>query len=222
MHLPGTTLGAHLSRVRDSGGSSMMQLSSSYPVAMHREWIVAASHHRFDKMNALNTLPAALQHRLPHRRTAPVRGILMCNDKEPVAQCLREDGIAKGLRKFYWHLRYCVVITLAVLTPSAGFPQEFDATTYHLPLVLPGINRNHIWLDQLQERRLSAAVGPLLCANPIACENALPGTAPAEWSILEPGDSSILGFATEQSMNVGDTVHFKINTTAPSYHIDIF
>src|SRR5690349_4950465 len=65
----------------------------------------------------------------------------------------------------------------------------------------------------------SAAVS---CANPIVCENALPGTAQSSWRIQEPGDQSILGFATAQSVNIGETVRFKILTGASSYHIDVY
>ena len=35
------------------------------------------------------------------------------------------------------------------------------------------------------------------------------------------GDSSIQGFATAMSVNVGETVTFKIKSTARSYHLDI-
>ena len=59
------------------------------------------------------------------------------------------------------------------------------------------------------------------CANPVACENALPGDPKSDWSVDEPGDLSIQGFATDQSVNIGGTINFKINTPAPSYHIDI-
>jgi hypothetical protein len=59
------------------------------------------------------------------------------------------------------------------------------------------------------------------CGNPISCENALPGNT--GW---DPGlggsDPSIQGFATDISVNVGQTIVFKINTNASSYHIDIY
>jgi len=83
------------------------------------------------------------------------------------------------------------------------------------PLLQPGSNLNHAHNGQTTPVHLK-------CANSIACENLLPGASPREWSTAGPGDSSILGFATEQSVNVGSTVRFKINTTAKSYHIDIF
>jgi hypothetical protein len=55
----------------------------------------------------------------------------------------------------------------------------------------------------------------------IACENSLPGDPPSDWQVSGTGDSSIQGFATSMSVNVGETESFKIKTTASSYHIDI-
>ena len=59
------------------------------------------------------------------------------------------------------------------------------------------------------------------CANPIACENLLP-PGKTDWQISGSGDSDIQGFATDISVNVGQTVSFKIKTTASNYTIDIF
>ena len=69
------------------------------------------------------------------------------------------------------------------------------------------------------------AVGPAravaACANPVACENQLPGDPPSDWEVQGAGDSSIQGFATSMSVNVGQTEYFKIDTPSTSYHIDI-
>ena len=59
------------------------------------------------------------------------------------------------------------------------------------------------------------------CANPVACENALPGDPPSDWQVNGIGDSSIQGYATSMSVNVGQTESFKIKTPSTSYHIDI-
>ena len=73
------------------------------------------------------------------------------------------------------------------------------------------------------DARASAETTP--CAPPtsntIACENLLPGTPESDWGESGSGDPSIQGFATAMSVNVGETVEFKILTTAVSYHIDI-
>ena len=69
----------------------------------------------------------------------------------------------------------------------------------------------------------ASAAGP--CGPPvtsvIACENSLPGTAPSAWQVSGAGDATIQGFATSMSVNVGETVNFKISTPASSYHLDI-
>ena len=57
--------------------------------------------------------------------------------------------------------------------------------------------------------------------NPVACENTLPGDPPSDWQVSGVGDSTIQGFATSMSVNIGQTVSFKIKTPASAYHIDI-
>src|SRR5262249_38121551 len=59
-------------------------------------------------------------------------------------------------------------------------------------------------------------------ANPIACENSKQGNSPLEWDISGAGDASIQGYATEFSVNRGETVNFKVLTPATSYRIDIY
>ena len=58
-------------------------------------------------------------------------------------------------------------------------------------------------------------------ANPIPCENSQAGTPPSVWDVNGSGDAAIQGFATEISTNVGTTIHFKVNTPATAYHIDV-
>jgi hypothetical protein len=66
----------------------------------------------------------------------------------------------------------------------------------------------------------AAADGPCAGLNPVACENQNPGfDAPSGETAQDP---TITGFATAMSVNLGETEHFKINTDATSYHIDIY
>ncbi|MBE2224280.1 MAG: DUF4082 domain-containing protein, partial [Anaerolineae bacterium] len=58
--------------------------------------------------------------------------------------------------------------------------------------------------------------------NEIVCENAKPGNPASEWDIVGAGDLSIQGFATDISVNQGQTVHFKIDTDASDYVLDIY
>jgi hypothetical protein len=57
--------------------------------------------------------------------------------------------------------------------------------------------------------------------NPVACENSKPGNPPSDWDVVGIGDTSIQGFATKMSVNVGQQVSFKVDTSA-AYHIDIY
>jgi hypothetical protein len=59
-------------------------------------------------------------------------------------------------------------------------------------------------------------------ANAIEAENCLPGTPASTWDISGAGDSTIQGFTTDISFNVGQTVSFKVNTPATSSQLDIY
>ena len=71
------------------------------------------------------------------------------------------------------------------------------------------------WLTTAPSRALAA------CGNPVACENQLPGDPPCDWEVTGAGDSSIQGYATQFSVNAGQTISFKIKTPSTNYHIDI-
>ncbi|MDI2130222.1 DUF4082 domain-containing protein [Yinghuangia seranimata] len=58
--------------------------------------------------------------------------------------------------------------------------------------------------------------------NAVVCENSKTGTARSTWDVSGSGTSSIQGFATEISVNVGETVHFKVKTPATGYRLDIY
>src|SRR5690349_17111390 len=58
--------------------------------------------------------------------------------------------------------------------------------------------------------------------NQVACENTLPGNPKSEWDVSGSGSSTIQGFTTDISTNVGGTVQFKIDTPAKSYRLDIY
>jgi Domain of unknown function (DUF4082)/Bacterial Ig-like domain len=59
-------------------------------------------------------------------------------------------------------------------------------------------------------------------ANGIVAENCLAGNAASEWDVNGAGDASIQGFATDISVNRGQTVSFKIGTSSPDYRLDIY
>jgi PKD repeat protein len=63
---------------------------------------------------------------------------------------------------------------------------------------------------------------PSAPTNPIVLENWLPGSPSSQWDIANGADTNIQGFATQISVNKGETVHFKINTSALGYRADIY
>ncbi|MFC7403013.1 DUF4082 domain-containing protein [Citricoccus sp. GCM10030269] len=58
--------------------------------------------------------------------------------------------------------------------------------------------------------------------NAIVCENSKPGAHWSEWEINGAGAASIQGFATDISVNAGETIDFKIDTDAADYDVDIY
>src|SRR5579862_4346719 len=59
-------------------------------------------------------------------------------------------------------------------------------------------------------------------ANKVVAENCKPGNPRTDWDINADGDASIQGFATEMSVNLGQSADFKIRTDSPRYRIDIY
>jgi hypothetical protein len=80
--------------------------------------------------------------------------------------------------------------------------------------------------SQPQMYRLLAADLCTSPTNPIVAENCLVGNPSTEWDITKInnriGDPTIQGFATDISVNRGNTVSFKIKTDATNYRLDIY
>jgi methionine-rich copper-binding protein CopC len=69
----------------------------------------------------------------------------------------------------------------------------------------------------------SAAIDPCgASGNAISCENSLPGTPQSVWDVGNGEGATIQGFADPFSVNLGGTEHFKIESPATSYKIDIY
>ncbi len=75
---------------------------------------------------------------------------------------------------------------------------------------------------QTATRALTITVAAQPAENPIVGENQLPGNPPSQWDIAGAGDPSIQGFATDISVDQGETVSFKIDTPALDYRLDIY
>lgn len=77
-------------------------------------------------------------------------------------------------------------------------------------------------LSALNTTSLTPSLSPQQ-SNNIVTENQLPGNPPSEWDVVGGGDPAIQGFATDISVNRGQTIEFKINNTSgANYHIDIY
>ena len=59
-------------------------------------------------------------------------------------------------------------------------------------------------------------------ANAIVAENCLTGNPENEWMVTGYGDATIQGFATEMSVNKGQTISFKVKTDASNYRLDVY
>ena len=70
--------------------------------------------------------------------------------------------------------------------------------------------------------KLDWAAGGVAAPCDIACENAKPGSPASEWDISGSGSDSIQGFATEMSVDQGETVSFKVESDASDYRLDIY
>jgi hypothetical protein len=69
------------------------------------------------------------------------------------------------------------------------------------------------------------AASPAACAAPanaIVAENCLTGNPSTDWDVSGAGDTTILGFATQISVNKGSAIGFKVNTPATNYRFDIY
>ena len=58
--------------------------------------------------------------------------------------------------------------------------------------------------------------------NAIVAENCLPGNPSTDWDVSGAGDTTILGFTTQISVNKGSAISFKVNTIATDYRLDIY
>ncbi len=67
-----------------------------------------------------------------------------------------------------------------------------------------------------------ASAARAACGNPVACENEREGTPGKPWAVVGAGDPAIQGYATQMSVNRGETISFKIKTSATAYHVDVY
>ena len=58
--------------------------------------------------------------------------------------------------------------------------------------------------------------------NAITLENQKQGNPESEWGLENGASTSIEGFTTDMSYNIGSSVNFKINTDADVYRVEIY
>ncbi len=92
------------------------------------------------------------------------------------------------------------------------------------PLAWMGLAFTRVLLLPLLHASLALAAFATCTApkNAIEAENCLPGTPASQWYVDGSGSPNIQGFTTDISVNVGQTIFFKISTPAASYRIDIY
>ncbi|MBH8563571.1 DUF4082 domain-containing protein [Nostoc sp. CENA67] len=81
---------------------------------------------------------------------------------------------------------------------------------------------SHMGFPLSMQRVLAQADPCTSPVNAIVAENCQAGNPSSEWNISGAGDSSIQGFASDISVNKGDTISFKIKTNATNYRLDIY
>ncbi|MBB5139900.1 methionine-rich copper-binding protein CopC [Thermocatellispora tengchongensis] len=68
---------------------------------------------------------------------------------------------------------------------------------------------------------VTAAAGPCDAGgNPITCENSQPGTPKSQWDIDPKG--TVEGYGDQMSVNLGQTINFKIRSAATALKVDVY
>jgi hypothetical protein len=126
------------------------------------------------------------------------------------------------------HLPLPFVPSMAMTSASTGLMST--AATGTAPTAAPSsAEPGAVSTQSASISTLAAASDPTTQAleanalNPIVLENMKPGNPKSEWGLPNGvGDANIQGFATEISVNHGQTIDFKIATDSTNYRIDIY
>ena len=118
---------------------------------------------------------------------------------------------------------YASATSTASLTPSAqlALNTTYTATVKGGASGVKDLAGNALGAD-VTWSFTTVVTDPCATGNPIVQENCKPGNPPSEWDVSGVGDTSIQGFATDISVDRGETVDFKIQTNATSYSLDIY
>ena len=105
-----------------------------------------------------------------------------------------------------------VMVILGDSSRRDAFARRYLPALATLPLAF-------LVLGVLPQVALATCAAP---KNAIEAENCLSGTPTSAWYLADVGSPNIQGFTTEISVNVGQTVFFKIKTDALAYRVDIY
>ncbi|WP_259400782.1 DUF4082 domain-containing protein [Microbispora sp. H13382] len=108
-------------------------------------------------------------------------------------------------------------------TPSGGTPGPVSSASPRpvssaSPGPAPAESGRRTRLPRTRARRAACPTTSIICL-----ENSLPGTPPSQWDVPGDGSSDITGFATQISVNAGDTQQWKVSApSVTAYRIDIY
>ena len=112
----------------------------------------------------------------------------------------------------------------ASLTPDSplSLNTQYNATAKGGTDGVKDLAGNALAIDKTWSFTTVASAPCASTTNEIEAENCQAGNRPSEWDITGAGDLSIQGFATDISVNIGETVSFKVDTDAGDYRLDIY
>src|SRR6476620_4025751 len=122
-----------------------------------------------------------------------------------------------------------IPLTTSIATAAKPWQMESARTSSHklaklanagIRMRLRFLRAGVVWTGFLLWLMQPAPAFSQSCPNPIVCENLMRGDT--GWDISGSGDPSIQGFATNISVNTGETRFFKVNTDAANYSLDIY
>ena len=120
-------------------------------------------------------------------------------------------------------ISYNVTNLTATLIPSSALieSKSYTATVKGGASGVKDLASNPLAIDRIWY--FTTGVDPCSTeGNPIVCENSKIGNPASEWDVSGAGDASIQGYATDISVNRGETVKFKISTPSTGYRLDIY
>ena len=114
-------------------------------------------------------------------------------------------------------------VTLNGSLPGGGEMGTGTSTTKGNGVLSGSVTTMPSTQPSLRTQSLTAtATAAATAVNAIVLENQKQGNPESEWGIDGAGSSNIEGFATDISVDNGNTINFKINTNSTNYRIDIY